>query len=325
MLKRAAFIGVGVGVGVVLAAGAMLLPVRRRAVPEQLVPPVQPLDLSMFSDAKPGVELRLLFIHHSCGGQLFADPGAEQAKADCILQSHPNGGGLRSLLLSQGYLIHEASYGSKIGEKTDLFDWLTTFETHMDTVLHCTFNDQIEADKPPNQIVVFKSCYPNNRFVGQGTDPGNPRGPELTVENGKASLRALLPIFAKYPNTLFVYVTAPPVAGKLGTARLGSLLIRKLLKKRDPGKVLAEQSKLARAFNNWVKSPEGWLHEYQPKNVVVFDYYDILTQQGASNLSRFGTKDGYDSHPSSSGNALAAQAFVPFVNRAVRRAGLVPD
>jgi hypothetical protein len=73
-----------------------------------------------------------------------------------------------------------------------------------------------------------------------------------------------------------------------------------------------------------MKSPEGWLKGYPEKNVVVFDYYDVLTEGGASNLSRFASGDGRDSHPSAEGNQKAAAAFAPFINRAVRRAGLAP-
>jgi hypothetical protein len=41
----------------------------------------------------------------------------------------------------------------------------------------------------------------------------------------------------------------------------------------------------ARYFNNWLKDIEnGWLSHYQLKNVVVFDYYDILTKNGVTVL-----------------------------------------
>jgi hypothetical protein len=52
----------------------------------------------------------------------------------------------------------------------------------------------------------------------------------------------------------------------------------------------------------------------------VFDYYDLLTGCVASDLSLYPTGGGYDSHPSREGNEKAAEAFVPFLNRAVQRA-----
>jgi hypothetical protein len=72
-----------------------------------------------------------------------------------------------------------------------------------------------------------------------------------------------------------------------------------------------------------LKSTEGWLKGYPGVNVVVFDLFDLLTDEGASNFSCYATQDGYDSHPRRAGNQKATRAFVPFLNRAVRRAGLV--
>ena len=43
---------------------------------------------------------------------------------------------------------------------------------------------------------------------------------------------------------------------------------------------------------------------------------------GRSNLLVFPTGDGFDSHPAAEGNLRAAASFVPFLERAVRRAGL---
>jgi hypothetical protein len=67
---------------------------------------------------------------------------------------------------------------------------------------------------------------------------------------------------------------------------------------------------------------DGWLKDSGLTNVVVFDYYDLLTDHGTSDLSRYPTDNGNDSHPSHEGNVKATEAFVSFLNRAVRRAGL---
>jgi hypothetical protein len=81
---------------------------------------------------------------------------------------------------------------------------------------------------------------------------------------------------------------------------------------------------LARQFNGWLAGSEGWLKDSGLANVAVFDYYDILTDHGKSDLSLYPTGKGYDSHPSREGNQKAAEDFIPFLNRAVRRAGLSP-
>lgn len=274
------------------------------------------LDLSGYSDAPPSGPLHLVFIHHSCGGQLLAAPGPATGD-NCIHPTHPNGGGLRARLETNGYVVHEASYGSRIGQKTDIFDWLPKFRTQMQEILTCDTQDTPRQDGGRNEVVVFKSCFPNNAFGGQGTPPGNPQGPDLTVWNAKAAYTALLPEFRKQPQVLFVCVTAPPLvpdSPPLWKRAAKRLLGRSSAPSSDPG--------LARQFNNWLSDQDGWLKDSGLTNVVVFDYYDILTDHGASDLACYPTEGGYDSHPSRAGNEKAAAAFVPLLNRAVRRAGL---
>jgi len=176
-----------------------------------------------------------------------------------------------------------------------------------------------------NQIVMFKSCYPNSRFEGTGEPPGNAKGPDLTVWNAKATLSALLGEFSKHPDTLFVYFTAPPNAAKYGSEPLVKVLLKKVLNKPTTGEAMANQASLARSFNNWVKASDGWLKDYPLKNVVVFDFYDELTDHGTSDFSQYPTGNGDDSHPARAGQQKAAAAFVPFLNRAVHRAGILPD
>jgi hypothetical protein len=278
---------------------------------------IQPVNLSAYDDKAPNRPLNLLFIHHSCGGQLLASAGPDQG-TNCIYTTHPNGGGLRSRLEKSSYLFHEASYGSRIGEKTDVFDWLPKFRNEMDAILACDFQDSRFSDGRRNEIVVFKSCFPNNAFKPGGEAQGNPMGPELTLSNAKAAYTALLDEFRKQPQTLFVCLTAPPLAQPPPQP-----LWRQVLNNLR-GKKSAEVAgaPLAREFSNWLTDENGWLKDSNLTNVVVFNYYDILTDHGKSDLSMYPTGDGYDSHPSREGNEKAAQAFVPFLNRAVRRAGL---
>ena len=228
-----------------LVVGALMVPVDGGPIDAGAVPSAPPsppgLDLAAFSDAPPARKVPLLFIHHSCGGQLLAPEGPEHERARCIYETHPNGGGLRGRLEKQGYEVHEASYGSEIGEATDLFDWLPKFQAKMERLLRIDQNDTDLAGKPSEK--------------------------ERLLERGR----------------------------------------------------------LARELTSWTRSSEGWLKGYPLKNVVVFDYYDVLTGEGAANLSRYPAgegRDGRDSHPAAEGNRRAADAFVPFLNRALRRHGL---
>jgi hypothetical protein len=303
-----------------MLAGTLVVPVTESAGdPPRRVPPGPVLDLTAYSAAPPERPLRLLFIHHSCGGQLLAEPGPDKG-AHCIYESHPNGGGLRTMLAQEGYDVHEASYDSVVGHDTDLFDWLPKFRARMGDVLACDQQNARYPDGRTNQIVVFKSCFPNNAFVEEGMPPGDPHGPALTLWNARATLTALAQELAKHPDVLFVYVTAPPLAPARKEPLAKWIAKRVLGLGDDPN----EAARLARRFDDWVRSPLGWLREYPHGNVVVFDYYDVLTRGGESDFSAFATNGGTDSHPSAEGNARAAAELVPFLNRAVRRAGLVP-
>ncbi len=278
-------------------------------------PTIQRLDLARYSAEKPSPPLNLLFIHHSVGATLLADTG-EKAGEYCLYSTHPNGGGLRTLLKQNNYNVYEATYGSKIGQDTDINNWSAKFRGQMDLVLKTKLQDDLFEGDEVNQIVVFKSCYPNNHFIGEGTSPGDPDSAEKTVWNAKAAYSSLLPIFKKYPHTLFVVVTAPPIV-KPWMNKYKEMIYNLF------GKGPENVGMRARLFNNWlVDTKSGWLAAYDLKNVVVFDYYDILTNGGKSNWTQYPSRDGKDSHPNSAGNSLSAEKFVVFINQAVKYAGL---
>jgi len=266
-----------------------------------------------------GAALDLLFIHHSCGGQLLADQGplaggGRDSAERCIHESHPNGGGLRAQLEQAGYRVHEASYGSVIGEDTDVCHWRDKFATQMDRILRTERQDSLLPEGRTNRIVCFKSCFPNNGFTARGEEPGDPDACERTVANAKAAYRAVLPLLRERPDVLFVAFTAPPLA-EPKPAGLGAT-IKSWFKGKD------RSGELAREFATWLADPQrGWLAGYDLPNVVVFDHYDVLTRHGATDYAAFATHGGRDSHPSSDGNRQAAAAFVPFLASAVSAMG----
>lgn len=262
---------------------------------------------------------QLLFIHHSCGGQLLAAPGEQVDGFDdgagrrCIYTAHPNGGGLRADLEAAGYAVNEASYGSIIGEDTDICHWRKKFTDRMDDILRLHMQDEMLPDGMTNEIVAFKSCFPNNQFVGRGEGQGDPDSCELTVANAQAAYRSLLPLFLQHPDVLYVAFTAPPLADPPPVG------MKQKIKRWIKGE--PEHFKLAREFNDWMADAEGgWLAGYDLPNVVVFNYYDILTKFGQTDGSAYATKGGTNSHPSDSGNRKAAELFVPFLEKA--RAGM---
>ncbi len=312
--------GIWLATVAVAATGVMLTGVQVKEGLETMKGPTptfhQADGFAGYSIAPVDRQLGLVFLHHSVGEQWLADPEGVAGNP------HGNGGGLRRALERNGYRVRDATYGSRLGEKTDLFDWLPKFTGHLDEVLRTARQDSSLPEGERSQIVLFKSCYPNSYFKAQGTEPGNPNGPELTVANAKASFRALLQVFARSPETLFVFVTTPPVAGAAPRERLGKVLVKRLLGRPLAAERMIQQARLARAFRDWIVAPDGWLASYTLKNVVVFDYYDVLTKHGNSLFLEYPSGGGRDSHPNTLGNQAATAEFVPFLNRAVRRMGI---
>jgi hypothetical protein len=306
-------------IAVTFCVGLALVPVGQPApaVPGNTPERAPELDLAPQSDAPPGRSIDLLFIHHSVGGQLLADAGDELGPdaRRCIYDSHPNGGGLRRKLRDDGYRVHEASYSSTVGQRTDLLDWPPKFREQFDRIQRTEHQDRL-LGSGVNRIVMFKSCYPNNAFR-----PDGPPAPALTLANAQAAMRSLREELARHPDTLFVYVTAPPLRARAGSERLWKWVAKRMLGKPDSASEQMFAADTARTFNNWVKSPQGWLAGYAARNIVVFDYFDILTGDGRSNFLQFASRGGTDDHPSSAGQRIAAERFMPFLNRAVRRAG----
>ncbi len=208
--------------------------------------PVRAMDLSGYSALKPDKPLELLFIHHSCGGQLLAEKGNLSGESS-IYQSHPNGGGLRKLLERNNYIVHEASYGSKIGEDTDICHWNAKFRDMMEMILKCKGQDELFTDGTRNKIVMFKSCFPNNWIVAEGKGLGDPDSCERSIANYKAAYTSLLPFFQNNPNTLYVAFTAPPIAKPNDLKEY----VKRLLG-RSSGNA-SEIGSRARAFNNWIE------------------------------------------------------------------------
>ena len=275
-------------------------------------------ELASSADVPPSTPVDLLFIHHSVGGQLLADPGPLETTPDArrsLHRTHPNGGGLRSLLSKQGYRVHEASYGSVIGQKTDLFDWLPKFRDSMPQILALEHQDERLA-AGTNRIVMFKSCYPNNAFKADTNPVGDPCGPLLTLSNAKATLLAVRDELAKYPQTLFVYLSAPPLrAGEPEPA--WKRLTKRVLQRPTRAEERQAAAARARVFNDWVVSPSGWLAAYPHKNIVVFDYFGLLT--GGSNFLQYASNGGTDNHPDAHAQAGAALALASMLDRATQR------
>jgi len=271
--------------------------------------------------------VKLVFIHHSTGESWLAD----------------DHGGLGLALRDNNYFVSDTNYGwgpDDIGTTTDLGHWWTWFRgpsapTYMSALYaeseqHSNGYSRLATDPGgPNEIVMFKSCFPNSILRDDGApipaiedNPlkdlawGGGAGWEAyTVANAKGIYLDLLAYFGAHPEKLFVAVVAPPV--------------------------ITEDTPDGRKLANWLV--DHWLQDsgYSVGNVMVFDLYNVLTSKTGDGASDVGletgnhhrvwdgavqhkTDDGADllayptspsdSHPTAAGLQKATAEFVPLLN-----------
>jgi len=273
--------------------------------------------------AKPGKKVKLIFIHHSTGEAWLAD----------------GYGGLGIALKNNNYFVSDTNYGwgpDGIGNDTDTGHWWSWFRgSKRDTYTNALYREfgqhsgytRLSSDPDSsreNEVIMFKSCFPNSAIDGNPIDSAktvsNPlrgnSGP-LTVANVKGIYNDLLEYFAAHQDKLFVAIVSPPLAINATNAA---------------------QAANARAVANWVVNK--WLTNYRHKNVAVFDFYNVLTSNGGdANTNDLGSASGNhhrwwngavqhietsssnflayptgDSHPSAAGDKKATAEFVPLLN-----------
>jgi len=255
-------------------------------------PPFQGLD------PEPPDEVgKLIFIHHSCGENWLAD----------------GYGNLGRELGKNNYFVSDTNYGwgpDYIGDRTDIPNWIEWFRSsqtpvYMDALFTESgqlsgFTRTLSDPGGENQIVMFKSCFPNSELAGSPNDPPGTYE-ELSVGGAKYVYNEILKYFATRPDKLFIVITAPPVS--------------------DP-----TYSENARAFNNWLVN--DWLDEngYTRNNVAVFDFYNVLTDANAHHRYANGKIEHItgrqdtlayptgDDHPSEKGSRKATEEFIPLMN-----------
>ncbi len=270
-------------------------------------------------NSPPSDTVKLIFIHHSTGGNWLADENSDQPS-----------GGLGAALMNNNYYVSATNYGwgpDSIGDSTDIPNWPGWFTgSQSSTVLSALYDEtgqNIEgygewsrlASDPggENEIILFKSCFPNSDLFGNPDDAaGSTPNDQYTVSNAKAVYNNLLTYFRTRTDKLFIVITAPPQNEN---------------EYSEDEQTPAQRAANARAFNNWLVN--DWLDDYPYSNVAVFDYYNILT--GTDNHHRWnnnseehvtGTEynfsaypaDEWDSHPSSAGHRKATEEFVDLLN-----------
>ncbi len=303
-MKRTRFT-LALAVSAILVSVLLALP-----VPAASAPALQQTD----NPNPPDQVVKLIFIHHSTGENWLRD----------------DYGGLGQALADNNYFVSDTNYGwgpDSIGDRTDIPNWTEWFSSDQTPIyMNAVLNESGQTssytrlpDDPggENQILMFKSCFPNSALEGSPDDPPSAED-GLTVGHAKYVYNEILQYFATRPDKLFIIITAPPLT--------------------DP--TYAEN---ARAFNQWLM--DDWLagNNYTLPNVAVFDFYNVLT--GPDNHHRFansqiehvftpGMNTEYypsgDDHPSEAGSRKATEEFLPLLNIFYHRwlsgnAALPPD
>jgi len=291
-----------------------------------------------FNTDPPASTVKLIFIHHSTGGNWLADPA-----------HNSYGGDLGEALMNNNYFVSGTNYGwgyGGIGDRTDIGQWWDWFRGPDSAIIMDElydesgqnlggFGDWPRGSDPggENAIVMFKSCFPNSHLGGSPSDPippieSNPlRGEDAwsehhTLSNAKGIYIDLLNYFETRQDKMFVVITPPPLS---------------------QGSTSAQRAANARAFNSWLMT--DWLADYPHNNVHVFGFYNVLTSNGGStriddpDTNDLGWADGNhhryrdgiieymqtvdhnylaywsdDDHPSRAGNEKATGEYIDLLN-----------
>jgi methionine-rich copper-binding protein CopC len=229
--------------------------------------------------------IKITFIHHSCGGNWLST----------------GNGNLGTVLNQNNYYVTETNYGwnaeagDLLGDRTDTVNWPEWFnDQKMPYVYqnnyHSAYTNTISNPGGENEIIMFKSCFPNSE-VGTSIDD------EKTIYN---SLKAY---FAAHSNKLFVLIT-------------------------PPGESQVSSYRLTKELCNWLVDKNGWLNGYTGKNVLVYDFYGVLSETNShhryyNGLIQHVYAEDYDGlspyhngddHPNALGNQKATNEFITLLN-----------
>jgi hypothetical protein len=244
--------------------------------------------------AAPKRPVRLIFVRHSSGGNWLAD----------------NNGGLGIALRDNNYFVSDTSYGwglNQIGSRTDIGDWWEWFCDSQRSPLYlkalfiesgqkATYSRQQTLPPGENEIILFKSCFPNSTLRGDPAAPvpsieRNPiRGQKaVAVPPNPQNIKQYLMYQVKSLAKVLLGKNKNEAAYTVANAR-GIYIELLNCFRQHPEKLFvvitapplqySPTASNTRAFNQWLVN--DWLADYPLKNVAVFDFYNVLTSNGGS-------------------------------------------
>ena len=246
---------------------------------------------SVDSASSPTTPVRLIFIHHSSGGNWLAT----------------GNGNLGSALNANNYYVSETNYGwsaepgDSLGDHTDTLDWPSWFnDKKMQYVYnsnyHSAYTNTISNPGGENEIIMFKSCFPLSE-VGS------------SIDDEKATYNRLLPYFAAHPNKLFVLIT-PPGETQVSSYQLTHDLCT-WLTDSDNGWLKGYTGNNVFVFDFY-----GVLSENNSHHRWAGDHIEHIYASTYDGISPY--HDG-DDHPNDIGNQKATSEFLPLLNVAYNK------
>lgn len=289
-----------------------------------LDPPAQPVNLLWIHHSTGGIWAHK---HDPDGSGAWNDgvAGVQRDSSHYGTRHYADSGGGNGevALFNSNYIMHHLTYESRLGDSasyTDYANWHRKFRNYLDRtdaahyvndvegadLVHCYAQDISYAAKgtdeftgdnvssQTNQVIMFKSCFPNSAVTPADTSTGLPANPTLAEarawiagsgysdwESGggaggpinyiQAEYMALLDVFGeeRYRNILFVAWVAPP----------------------ETTSTNAQARELADWFQN------QWLAQYPWNNVLLFNYWNVHTGEhgsGGAILPAFQARHNHD-------------------------------
>lgn len=226
--------------------------------------------------ADQGMSARMVYVHHSVGKGFLTE------------------GGMTDSLRSMGIGVRGATYGDDIGHFTDFWHWEKKFTSDMGRILTFKAHPNIYfSDGATNDIIMFKSCYPNADITSEGSGPGDSGSREKTIANYKAVMSSLTQQIRKHPDKLFIFQTTPPM---------------------HPEATTPANAARNRVFNEWLM--QEFIPQYQAetglRNFVVFDLFSVLADSAGVLRAEFRREGKVDSHPNRLANETVTREFMAF-------------
>jgi len=231
---------------------------------------------------------RLLFIHHSTGGNLI-----QKGKLRDLLYSKTD----KVEFWDHGYNLFKNFSGTSSKSKFTKLMFRTGLSDKNGRMTGEDFQIQLSNNTPADfenifcanytknetlkkifefDIIAFKNCFPATKIDS-----------DEKLEKYKDNYNNMSEAFKTYPNKIFIAFTPPP--------------LRKEMTKH-------EYSKRAKTFAKWLSTE--WK---KPKNVFVFDFFKLLSDKDGFLKKRYCSLIPLDSHPNTKANLDIAPEFVNLI------------